>query len=47
MHEVRNRLEKSFGATAASKVGTEKYDVASKKVFDLLKEYPLGIARVF
>lgn len=47
MHEVRNKLEKSFGATAASKVGTEKYDVASKKVFDLLKEYPLGIARVF
>lgn len=47
MHEVRNRLEKSFGATAASKVGTEKYDVASKKVFDLLKEYPLGITRVF
>jgi hypothetical protein len=47
MHEVRNRLEKSFGATATSKVGTEKYDVASKKVFDLLKEYPLGITRVF
>jgi hypothetical protein len=47
MHNYRRKLETSFGATGASKVGNEKYDVASKKVFDLLKEYPLGIARVF
>jgi ankyrin repeat protein len=47
MHNYRRKLETSFGATGASKVGNEKYDIASKKVFDLLKEYPLGIARVF
>jgi hypothetical protein len=47
MHNYRRKLENSFGATGASKVGNEKYDVASRKVFDLLKEYPLGIARVF
>lgn len=47
MHNYRRKLENSFGATGASKVGNEKYDVASRKVFDLLKEYPLGITRVF
>jgi len=47
LHNYRRKLETSFGATGASKVGNEKYDIASKKVFDLLKEYPLGIARVF
>ena len=47
MHAARRKLEQSFGATAAAKVGNPKYDDASKKTFDLLQHYPLGLLRIF